>query len=269
MNEQRLAVTVVDGQRDRYIPDIFCSVHKAPHGSGAPSSWPVQTIYISWPGPVRAGDHPWVFYDPLSSRRLEKPSVFAFVSVAWEIKKIKKHCWKRQAFESLWFTTKICCTIKSASWALMCLQWVVSRIGLKSGRLKVFIYPGKVDLVCMHLQQWLTFTLTMFRTFMSGSRHPLAREAPEDLKVPCLAQRHFCRLKKLFSFKCCIPYWNHSASVTSGLPFSQSCSDWMKRLEVESVCVCVMTAVWWKLKVEWRTNRERKRGERQKSALSQ
>lgn len=98
MNEQRLAVTVVDGQRDRYIPDIFCSVHKAPHGSGAPSSWPVQTIYISWPGPVRAGDHPWVFYDPLSSRRLEKPNVFAFVSVAWEIKKNKKTLLKETGF---------------------------------------------------------------------------------------------------------------------------------------------------------------------------
>lgn len=57
----------------------------------------------------------------------------------------------------------------------MCLQRIVRKIGPKSGLLKVFIYPGKVDLACMHLQQCLT-SFSVFHTFMSGSLHLLAAE---------------------------------------------------------------------------------------------
>lgn len=33
---------------------------------------------------------------------------------------------------------------------------------------------------------------------------------------------------------------------------------------MESVCMCAMMAVWWKLKVEWRTNRDSKISEKRR-----
>lgn len=55
--------------------------------------------------------------------------------------------------------------------------------------------------------------------------------------------------------------------MTPGLPSSQSVSHSAKALAVESVCICTMIVVWWKLKVEGRTSTVRKSEERKKSAF--
>lgn len=135
MREQRLAGSVMDRERQSF--QITCTVYRAAHrGLRLPADDPCKQSLSDESGLLvhRAGNHPWVIYDPLSiqsSRRLEKSKVLR-VCVSGMRDQFKKHFWKRQGFWILWFTTKICCTLKSASWVEMCLQWVVRKVGLKS-----------------------------------------------------------------------------------------------------------------------------------------
>ena len=98
MREQRLADGVVDGQRQSF--QTCACIKKAAHrGLRLRAADRCKQSLSADPGLLVhwAGDHPWVFYDPLSiltSRRLEKPD--ACVSGLRD--KFKKHCWKRQGF---------------------------------------------------------------------------------------------------------------------------------------------------------------------------
>lgn len=114
----------------------------------------------------RAGDHPGVFYDPLSilsSRRLEKPN--ACVSGLRD--KFKKHCWNRQGFWIFEIYNRNMLHHKKRL-----LGRDVFAVGREEDWIWIWIFQSSY----LSREGWLSmhecaavpyFILTMFHTFMS------------------------------------------------------------------------------------------------------